>query len=65
MVDNDGSARLADFGLSTLPERCDRSIIRGVVRFMAPELLISDSESELNILPSIDIYSYAGLCLQV
>jgi serine/threonine protein kinase len=64
LVDNQGSASLADFGLISFIERSDQSTSdRGNPQWMAPELY--DTELEFRRTLATDIYSFACLCVEV
>ncbi|KAG1845178.1 kinase-like domain-containing protein [Suillus subluteus] len=72
LVDKDGKARLADFGLSALlPERISQALVPtnpgGTVPYMAPEYLTLDDEgNESPVFSSkSDVYSFGGIMLQV
>ncbi|PBK83302.1 kinase-like protein, partial [Armillaria gallica] len=73
LVDSQGCARLADFGLSAVVAEC-RGTRRtsaggissphgGAVHWAAPELLLREG-AEARLHPSADIYSVGGLILQ-
>ena len=69
LIDHDGTARLIDFGLSTIkPDfdvtSFDSSTIGGAVRWLAPELLPSTGKTRVLSRPS-DIYSLGSVILQV
>ncbi|KAK0449779.1 uncharacterized protein EV420DRAFT_1646775 [Desarmillaria tabescens] len=73
LIDDDGHARLADFGLSTVVAEFRGTSTRragapshpyGALRWAAPELVFPEEEAEPQLLPSADIYSAGGLILQ-
>jgi serine/threonine protein kinase len=64
LVDNQGSASLADFGLISFIERSDQLTSgRGNPQWMAPEL--NDLDVEFQRTLATDIYSFACLCVEV
>ncbi|KAK0447468.1 kinase-like domain-containing protein [Desarmillaria tabescens] len=74
LVDSDGCARLADFGLSAVVSECRgtsktgaggiSSPHGGALRWAAPELVVVQEGAEPHLHPSADIYSVGGLVLQ-
>jgi serine/threonine protein kinase len=72
LVDENGKARLADFGLSALlPGRMSQALVPSnptcTVQYMAPEYLIFDDEGNLtpDFTSKSDVYSFGGIMLQV
>ena len=78
LILDDGSACIADFGLSTLLTELGGSTFatsfhdRGTVRWMAPELLAceapeNETEDAFHVLPTTDsdVYSFGGVMLHV
>ncbi|KAJ7263103.1 kinase-like domain-containing protein [Mycena rebaudengoi] len=68
LVDDDGQARLADFGLAFFADATARSTTRdGARRWMAPELLRPECVglSTFQRTTASDIYSFACLCLEL
>ncbi|KAG1725853.1 kinase-like domain-containing protein [Suillus lakei] len=72
LVDKNGKARLADFGLSALlPERMSQALLPTnptcTAAYMAPEYLMIDREGNLPpvFTPKTDVYSFGGIMLQV
>ena len=69
MIDDDGTARLIDFGLSTIKPEFDgnsfnSSTVGGAIRWLAPELLAGFGRTRVLSRPS-DIYSLGSVILQV
>ncbi|KAK0187089.1 kinase-like domain-containing protein [Armillaria mellea] len=74
LVDSDGCARLADFGLSAVVAECRgtpgtspggrSSPPYGAWRWAAPELVLRQGDPDVRLHPSADIYSAGGLILQ-
>jgi serine/threonine protein kinase len=69
LIDHDGTARLIDFGLSTIKPEFDgnsfnSSTIGGAIRWLAPELLPGFGKTRVLNLSS-DIYSLGSVILQV
>ncbi|KAG2096970.1 kinase-like domain-containing protein [Suillus discolor] len=73
LVDKDGKASLADFGLSALvPERISQALMPtnngGAIAYMPPEYLAVDYEGNASapvFSPKSDVYSFGGIMLQV
>ncbi|KAG2054940.1 kinase-like protein, partial [Suillus hirtellus] len=74
LIHGDGTACVADFGLSLMysevisaSQASWTSTLKGNVRWMAPELLVSEREDGTPIRPSeqSDIFSFGGIMLQV
>ena len=71
LVDGDGRACIADFGLSTLLTQLGGSTFattyraKGTVRWMAPELLLIEDDSETIPTTEMDVYSFGSIMLQV
>ncbi|KAG2151147.1 kinase-like domain-containing protein [Suillus bovinus] len=72
LIDKNGKASLADFGLSALlPERMSQALLPTnptcTAPYMAPEYLIFDDEGNtlLEFSPKSDVYSFGGIMLQV
>ncbi|KAG2126886.1 uncharacterized protein EDB93DRAFT_1096852, partial [Suillus bovinus] len=71
LVDKDGKASLADFGLSALvPERRSQALVPtycgGTAPYMAPECLALDDEGNESapvFSPKSDVYSFIGIML--
>ena len=66
LIDNDGCARIADFGLASIgPELYDEGPDtyggQGSLRWQAPELIISTG----NVTTQSDVYAFAILCWEV
>lgn len=71
LVDKNGKASLADFGLSALlPERTSQALLPTnptcTAPYMAPEYLIFDDEGNMSLVftPKSDVYSFGGIMLQ-
>lgn len=76
-INENGNARIADFGLSTLLTELGGATFattfhaRGTLRWIAPELLVEPEnelqESQSHVLPTThnDVYSFGGVMLQV
>ncbi|KAG6827642.1 hypothetical protein H0H92_011008 [Tricholoma furcatifolium] len=63
LVDDEGSPRIADFGLSEITQGIDMDMGNlGQVCYQAPELVVGDTSS-----PDVacDIYSFASVCYEV
>jgi len=72
LIDKDGKAKLADFGLSALlPERMSQALLPtnpgGTAPYMAPECMKLDDEGNESLVfsPKSDVYSFGGIMLQV
>lgn len=72
LIDDDGTARLTDFGLSTTPEfegtSYNSSTFGGAIRWLAPELLTDSSKRRLQVealSPASDVYYLGAVILQV
>ena len=71
LVDDDGRACIADFGLSTLLTQLSGSTFattrqgKGTARWMAPELLDLEDESQAVPTTQTDVYSFGSVMLQV
>lgn len=71
LVDDDGSARLCDFGLSSIAAEFQgtsyiTSTIGGNARWAAPELfLVADDGSVARVNERTDAYSYGSVTLEV
>ncbi|KAG2035109.1 kinase-like domain-containing protein [Suillus americanus] len=72
LVDKNGKASLADFGLSALlPERTSQALLPTnptcTAPYMAPEYLMFDDEGNMSLVftPKSDVYSFGGIMLQV
>ena len=71
LVKSDGRACVADFGLSTLLTQLGGSTFattyraKGTVRWMAPELLDPEDDSETTPTTKTDVYSFGSIMLQV
>jgi serine/threonine protein kinase len=72
LLDENGKARLADFGVPTvLPGRMSQALLPTnptyTVQYMAPEYLIFNDEGNLtpNFTSKSDVYSFGGIMLQV
>ncbi|KAF9230076.1 kinase-like domain-containing protein [Melanogaster broomeanus] len=76
LIDGNGRACIADFGLSTLLTALGGStfstscVVKGTLRWVAPELLELMSEYEEDspqVLPTTrsDVYSFGGIMLQI
>ena len=78
LILDDGSACIADFGLSTLLTELGRPTFatsfhgRGTIQWIAPELLVcgaseNGAEEALPVLPTTysDVYSFGGVMLHV
>ncbi|KAL4064416.1 kinase-like domain-containing protein, partial [Scleroderma citrinum] len=71
LIFGDGSARLADFGMSTALKELWGSAYftksaRGCLRWAAPELFQSDDEESMAYIgPACDVYSFGSIILQV
>ncbi|KAG1863252.1 kinase-like domain-containing protein [Suillus subalutaceus] len=67
LIHGDGSACVADFGLSLLdaPYASWTSRMKGNLRWMAPELLRDDYGTPVRPTKRSDIYSFGGVMLQV
>jgi serine/threonine protein kinase len=68
-VDNEGSAKLADFGLAIVIEATaggmtTLSTPKGTVAWMAPERNNAEG-SVLRLAPPMDVYSFGILCYTV
>ena len=70
LIDTDGSARLTDFGLSSVVNAGENMTYLaittrrpGAIRWVAPELVVED----IHMSPTFcsDIYSYGSVMLQV
>jgi serine/threonine protein kinase len=71
LIDKDGKAKLADFGLSALlPERMSQALLPtnpgGTAPYMAPECMKLDDEGNESLVfsPKSDVYSFGGIMLQ-
>jgi serine/threonine protein kinase len=72
LIHDDGTACIADFGLSLLPpellsiNQASSTLATGNARWMAPELL-RQAENDSHVRPNKcgDIYSFGGVILQV
>jgi serine/threonine protein kinase len=74
LIHGDGTACVADFGLSLMysevisaSQASWTSTLKGNMRWMAPELLVSEREDGSPTRPSeqSDIFSFGGIILQV
>lgn len=68
LIDDDGKARLTDFGLSAFnPSRVSQALLPtapgGTLRWMAPEHLSMDASNVLS--KASDVYSFGGIMIQV
>jgi serine/threonine protein kinase len=69
LIDHNGTARLVDFGLSTIKPEFDStsynsSTIGGALRWLSPELLPVSGKARI-LSPASDIYSLGSVILQV
>lgn len=71
LIDDDGKARLTDFGLSALiPARMSQALLPttlgGTLHWIAPEYLRADASDEpFELSQASDVYSFGGIMLQV
>ncbi|KAG1888633.1 kinase-like domain-containing protein [Suillus subluteus] len=71
LIDDDGKARLTDFGLSALiPARMSQALLPtapgGTLHWIAPEYLRADASDVPSMLSQAsDVYSFGGIMLQV
>lgn len=72
LIDEEGHARLIDFGLSTIiqpllgqSDLAATSIRPGALGYAAPELFLSDDVSDPELVKKIDIYSFGCVMLQI
>ncbi|KAG2134895.1 kinase-like domain-containing protein [Suillus bovinus] len=71
LVDDDGKARITDFGLSALvPARISQALLPtapgGTLHWIAPEYLRADASDVPSMLSQAsDVYSFGGIMLQV
>ncbi|KAG2093323.1 kinase-like domain-containing protein, partial [Suillus discolor] len=71
LIDDDGKARLTDFGLSALiPARMSQALLPtvagGTLQWMAPEYLTADTSDVSSMFSQAsDVYSFGGIMLQV
>ncbi|KAF4569714.1 hypothetical protein EYR40_008693 [Pleurotus pulmonarius] len=69
LVDDEGNARIADFGLAVLTDMSTQtsSTYPGSVRWMAPELLYPASQGyeKFQRTRSSDVYSFACVCVEL
>ncbi|KZT27465.1 kinase-like protein, partial [Neolentinus lepideus HHB14362 ss-1] len=67
LIDDDGHARLADFGLASIADQTkaytSTSARRGSAKWMAPELHFPSSHFRRT--PASDIYAYGCVCIEV
>ncbi|KAJ7508890.1 kinase-like domain-containing protein [Mycena galericulata] len=66
LIDDDGHARLADFGLAIVTDATlgtTSTTQRGSLRWMAPEL--TDFEVEFKRTEASDVYAFACLCIEI
>jgi len=67
LIDDDGTARLCDFGQSKLIGIAGFTATKfaGSVRYLAPELLPTDSDEKLTPTRETDVYAFSMVALEV